>query len=172
VEAFRKTGVHRQTSPAVQLPKQATTPGVGSSLLPGGMPRRISWSAAGLEVWCPCLPEPTFSQLLEPETAQLYIEHRLVTTMMRADFGQTVQGTISLKAGRPVPVELKYSNSSAIMGPAWRWVGSLRSRHAGQGCSCGQAQSDMAIVSRQNKWAKAGQVTLSLPEIRTTLSQR
>ncbi|MEJ2245212.1 MAG: glycoside hydrolase family 3 C-terminal domain-containing protein [Acidobacteriota bacterium] len=37
--------------------------------------------------------------------------------MMRADFEQTVQGAIELRAGRPVPVEVKYSNSSKILGP-------------------------------------------------------
>jgi beta-glucosidase len=56
-------------------------------------------------------------------TTQLYVDHKLVTTMMRADFAQTVQGTIDLKVGRPVPVEVKYSNASTIMGavPSLGW---------------------------------------------------
>ena len=36
---------------------------------------------------------------------------------MRADFGQTVMGTVDLNARRPVSIELKYSNTSSILGP-------------------------------------------------------
>jgi beta-glucosidase len=83
----------------------------------GGMPRRIAWSAR----WTGSLMPPAAGDYLFSVTgvgtAQLYVDHKLVATMMRADFGQTVQGTINLKAGRAVPVELKYSNSSSILGP-------------------------------------------------------
>lgn len=36
--------------------------------------------------------------------------------MIRADFGETVQGAINLVAGKPVPIEVKYNNASSIMG--------------------------------------------------------
>jgi hypothetical protein len=35
---------------------------------------------------------------------------------MRADFGQTVQGAIQLKTGRPVPIAVKFSNATAVIG--------------------------------------------------------
>ena len=97
---------------------QAGTPGAAQAApAGGGMPRRTLWSAK----WTGILTPPSTGEYLfsvtGSGTAQLYVNHELVTTMMRADFGQTVQGTISLPAGKPVPIELKYSNASTILGP-------------------------------------------------------
>jgi beta-glucosidase len=84
----------------------------------GGAPmRRTAWSAR----WTGALTPPSTGTYLfsvtGAGTAQLYVDHKSVATIMRADFGQTVQGTIDLKAGRPVPIELKYSSASTILGP-------------------------------------------------------
>lgn len=38
-------------------------------------------------------------------TIQLYVNNTSVAAMMKADFGQTVQGAVRLKGGKPVPVE-------------------------------------------------------------------
>jgi beta-glucosidase len=92
----------------------APTPAAGNQ---PAMPRRSVWSAR----WTGTLTPPSTGTYLfsvtGSGTAQLYMDHILVTTMMRADFGQTVQGAIDLKAGKPVAVELKYNNASTIMGP-------------------------------------------------------
>jgi beta-glucosidase len=104
-----------QAAPPAAAPGAA--PGAVTPPAGGGMPRRIAWSAR----WTGSLMPPAAGDYLFSVTgvgaAQLYVDHKLVATMMRADFGQTVQGTINLKAGRAVPVELKYSNSSSILGP-------------------------------------------------------
>jgi beta-glucosidase len=36
--------------------------------------------------------------------------------MMRTDFAGTVQGAIDLKAGKPVPIEVKYNSASSVLG--------------------------------------------------------
>jgi beta-glucosidase len=108
-------GMFAQAAPPAAAPGAA--PGAVTPPAGGGMPRRIAWSAR----WTGSLMPPAAGDYLFSVTgvgtAQLYVDHKLVATMMRADFGQTVQGTINLKAGRAVPVELKYSNSSSILGP-------------------------------------------------------
>ena len=50
-------------------------------------------------------------------TIQLYVNDVAVATMMRADFGQTVQGVIALKAGKPAPIEVKFSSAASLMNP-------------------------------------------------------
>ena len=97
-------------------------------------------------------------------TAQLYVDHKLVTTMMRADFGQTVQGTIELKAGRAVPIELKYSNASTILGPglALGWQPPDPSMLARAVAAAKQA--DVAIVFAAEQMGEGqDKVTLGLP---------
>ena len=82
----------------------------------GGRGPRRAWSAR----WTGTLAPPAAGvyrfSLTGAGTAQLYVDNVAVATMMRADFAQTVQGAISLKPGRPVPIELKYSNVSAVLG--------------------------------------------------------
>jgi beta-glucosidase len=74
-------------------PKQASSPGAGAPPA-GDMMRRVSWSAR----WTGSLIPPATGEYIfsvaGAGTAQLYVEDKLVTTMMRADFGQTVQGAI------------------------------------------------------------------------------
>jgi beta-glucosidase len=128
------------------------------------MMRRSVWSAR----WTGTLTPPSSGSCLfsvtGSGTAQLYVDHKLVTTMMRADFGQTVQGTLDLKAGQPVPIELKYSNSSVIMGPglALGWQPPDPDMLAGAVAAAKQA--DMAIVFAAEQMGEGqDKVTLALP---------
>ncbi len=50
-------------------------------------------------------------------TIQLYVNNVNVATMMKADFGQTVQGAIQLNAGKPAPIEVKFSSAASLMNP-------------------------------------------------------
>jgi len=128
------------------------------------MPRRISWSARWTGSLVPPATGAYIFSVTGTGTAQLYIEHKLVTTMMRADFGQTVQGTISLNAGRPVPVELKYSNSSAIMGPGLALGWQPPDPDMLAKAVAAARQSDMAIVFAAEQMGEGqDKVTLSLP---------
>jgi beta-glucosidase len=97
-------------------------------------------------------------------TAQLYINHKVVATMMRADFAQTVQGTIDLNAGRPVPVEVKFSNASTIMGavPSLGWQPPDPDMRA-QAVAAAKA-ADVAIVFAAEQLGEGqDKVTLPLP---------
>jgi beta-glucosidase len=84
---------------------------------PPSRPPRTVWSARWTGTLTPPVEGSYLFSLTGSGTAQLYVDHKPVATMMRADFEQTVQGAIELKAGRPVPIEVKYSNSSKILGP-------------------------------------------------------
>lgn len=77
----------------------------------------VIWSARWTGILAPPSDGTYVFSLTGSGTAQLYIDNRPVATMMRADFEQTVQGTIELKAGKGVPIEVKYSNISKILGP-------------------------------------------------------
>jgi beta-glucosidase len=97
-------------APAAKAPQPGASP-------VGRMPRRSAWSARWTGILTPPSTGSYLFSITGAGTAQLYVDHKLVATMMRADFGQTVQGKIKLNAEKPVPIELKYSNSSMIMGP-------------------------------------------------------
>jgi len=84
---------------------------------PPSRPARFIWSARWTGTLTPPAEGTYLFSLTGSGTAQLYIDHKPVATMMRADFGQTVQGTIDLKARQPVSIEVKYSNASTILGP-------------------------------------------------------
>jgi beta-glucosidase len=96
--------------PSTSLPSAGRGGGRG----PGG-PQHY-WSAR----WTGTLDPPVSGaykfSLTGVGTAQLYVDHVAVAAMMRADFAETVQGMINLKSGRPVPIEVKYSNASAVLG--------------------------------------------------------
>lgn len=49
-------------------------------------------------------------------TAQLYVDNHAVVSLMRADFPMTSQGLVHLVGNRPVPIELKYSSASNLLG--------------------------------------------------------
>lgn len=113
-------GADRQPSPKSE-PSPEAAPGASQAKPPAGAPPsrppRIVWSARWTGTLMPPSEGTYLFSLTGSGTAQLYVDHKPVATMMRADFGQTVQGTIDLKARRPVPIEVKYSNASAILGP-------------------------------------------------------
>jgi beta-glucosidase len=128
------------------------------------MPRRTVWSAK----WTGTLTLPSAGtyvfSVTGSGTAQLYVDHKLVATMMRADFGQTVQGTIDLKGGRAVPIELKYSNASTILGPglALGWQPPKPEMLAEAVAAAKQA--DLAVVFAAEQLGEGqDKVTLGLP---------
>ena len=126
-------------------PKPAPTPGAGAPPAGGGTMRRIAWSAR----WTGSLMPPSTGDYLfsvtGSGTAQLYVDHKPVAIMMRADFAQTVQGMIYLKAGRAVPIELKYSNASMILGP---------------GLTLGWQQPDPGMLAKAVAAAKQSEVAI------------
>jgi beta-glucosidase len=130
----------------------------------GSGARRSSWSARWTGTLMPPVSGNYLFSITGSGTAQLFIDHINVATMMRADFGQTVQGAIYLKAGRAVPIELKYSNSSFIMGPGLElgW----HPPDAGMLAKAVEAakQSDIAIVFAAEQMGEGqDKITLALP---------
>ncbi|MCP5143992.1 MAG: glycoside hydrolase family 3 C-terminal domain-containing protein [Gammaproteobacteria bacterium] len=78
-------------------------------------------------------------------TAELYLDGKLVTTVQRADFPASTVGMIALDANRPVTVQIKYHNASAILGHGIRlgWqVPDERLQHA----VAAARQADVAVV--------------------------
>jgi beta-glucosidase len=49
-------------------------------------------------------------------TAQLYVDNKTVVSLMRADFPTTSQGLVDLAANHAVPIALKYSSASNLLG--------------------------------------------------------
>ncbi len=103
--------------PVPAAPGAKPAAGPGGAPGSGSAPRRTAWSARWTGSLIPPVTGDYVFSVTGSGTAQLYVDHEPVVAMMRADFGQTVQGTIFLKAGRAVPLELKYSNASSILGP-------------------------------------------------------
>jgi beta-glucosidase len=163
--SFPQGGAQPAGAPVADAaPNQVTTPGTGVPPAGGGMTRRIGWSARWTGSLVPPATGAYIFSITGTGTAQLYIEHKLVTTMMRADFGQTVQGTIHLKTGRPVPIELKYSNSSTIMGPGLALGWQPPDPDMLAKAIAAAKQSDMAIVFAAEQMGEGqDKVTLSLP---------
>lgn len=146
-------------------PSQPGTPGAAAGAPPaGGNMRRGAWSARWTGTLTPPVTGTYVFSITGSGTAQLYVDHKLVATMMRADFGQTVQGTISLKAGRPVPVELKYSNLSTIMGPGLALGWQPPDPDMLARAIAAAKQSDIAIVFAAEQMGEGqDKVTLALP---------
>jgi beta-glucosidase len=138
-------------------PKQSGPP-------PGAGMRRTPWSARWTGILSPPSSGIYLFSVTGSGTAQLYIDHKLVTTMMRADFGQTVQGIIALEAGRPVPIELKYSNLSSIMGPGLALGWKVPDPDMLAEAVTAAKQSDMAIVFAAEQMGEGqDKITLALP---------
>ena len=114
-EVMAAPGAPPAPPPAAAPPAGGRGPG-GRGGRGGGRGPQRTWSAR----WTGTLDPPTSGSykfsLTGTGTAELYVAHEAVATMMHADFAQTVQGTIPLKTGRPVPIEVKYSNASAVLG--------------------------------------------------------
>jgi beta-glucosidase len=156
-------------------PSQAGGPGASSAAAgrgaaggPGGggspFGARRAWSARWFGKLTPPSTGTYVFSVTGSGTTQLYVNHELVATMMRADFAQTVQGTIKLKAGVAVPIEIKYSNSSSIMGsaPALGWQPpdpDMRARAV-----AAAKAADVAIVFAAEQMGEGqDKVTLALP---------
>ncbi|MGA9883292.1 MAG: glycoside hydrolase family 3 C-terminal domain-containing protein [Candidatus Acidiferrales bacterium] len=81
----------------------------------GGMMRPL-WSAR----WTGTLTPPVSGiyrfSVTCGGTAQLYIDDKAIVSVIRADFPMTSQGLVHLVADRAVPVELKYSSTSNLLG--------------------------------------------------------
>lgn len=125
-EFYTKQGL---TPPAARGPggggAPAGAPGVAGRVGRGGGGRgaggfggaQTAWSARWLGTLTPPVTGTYRFSVTGAGTIQLYIDNRTVATMMRADFGQTVQGVIALQAGKPAPFEVKYSSASGLMNP-------------------------------------------------------
>ena len=138
-------------------------PGPGRGAGGGRGPQR-TWSAR----WTGTLDAPVSGtykfSLTGAGSAQLYVDQVAVAAMIRADFAETVQGTIHLDRGRPVPIEVKYSNASAVLGGGVRlgWQPPDPEMLAKAVAAAGQA--DVAIVFAAEQMGEGqDKVTLPLP---------
>ena len=81
-----------------------------------GAPSRPLWSA----LWTGTITPPVTGlyrfSITCGGTAQLFVDDKAVVSLMRADFPMTSQGLIHLVASRAVPIELKYSSASNLLG--------------------------------------------------------
>lgn len=82
----------------------------------GGSLSRPAWSAAWFGTLTPATTGTYRFSLACGGTAQFYVDNKAVVTVARADFPMTAQGLIHLVGGHPVPVELKYSSASNLLG--------------------------------------------------------
>jgi beta-glucosidase len=103
--------------------KAATEPGGQSKGAPagaasggGGGFMRPSWSARWTGELTPPVSGVYRFSVNCGGTAELYVDNRRVVTVMRADFPMTSHGLIRLEAGRAVPIALKYSSDSNLLG--------------------------------------------------------
>jgi beta-glucosidase len=139
-------------------------PAAGAPPAGGGMMRRVPWSAQWTGNVIPPSTGNYIFSITGSGTAQLYVDHKPVATMMRADFGQTVQGTIPLKAGRAVPIELKYSNASMILGPGLALGWQPPDPDMLAKAVAAAKQSDVAIVFAAEQMGEGqDKITLELP---------
>jgi beta-glucosidase len=82
-------------------PKAAGAKPSGKAPPPSPAMSRRVWSARWTGVLTPDSSGSHLFSITGSGTAQLYVDNKVVATMMRADFGQTVQGTIVLHSGHP-----------------------------------------------------------------------
>jgi beta-glucosidase len=153
---FSQTGAQPKSAPGAAS-KQPPSP-------PAGMPRRIAWSARWTGSFIPPSTGEYIFSVTGAGTAQLYVADKPVAVMMRADFGQTVQGIITLKAGIPIPIELKYSNSSVILGPGMALGWHPPDPDMRAKAVAAAKRSDVAIVFAAEQMGEGqDKVTLALP---------
>ncbi len=159
------TPVERKAAPPPDpSPKAAGAKPAAKTSPPGPAMRRRVWSARWTGTLTPDISGSHFFSITGSGTAQLYVDNKVVATMMRADFGQTVQGTIALEAGRPVPIELKYSNASFIMGPGLALGWQPPDPDMLAEAVAAAKQSDVAIVFAAEQMGEGqDKVSLALP---------
>jgi len=105
------------SAPLPQL--QGRTPGGGGAAQTGatdGGLRMPLWSARWVGKLTP--PSSGFYRFSVScgGTAKLYVDNKLAAQVMRADFPMTGQGVVHLIGGKAVPIELKYSSASNLVG--------------------------------------------------------
>ena len=136
----------RGTAPpgAPAPPPGSPTPARRAAQAGGGQPRTV-WSAR----WTGTLMPPATGvyrfSVTGGGTAQLYVNHQVVVTLGRADFPMTAHGLVQLAAGVPVPIELKYSSASNLLGREIR---------------LGWQPPDEAMLDEAAKAAKAADVAI------------
>jgi beta-glucosidase len=152
----------RATGAPLQV-NAAPVPGAPPAGQGGGRGPQRAWSAK----WTGTLTPPALGayrfSLTGAGTAQLYIDHVAVAGFMRADFVQTVQGMIQLTNTRPVSIEVKYTDSSAVLGNGvqlgWEPPGDMLSKAVATA-----KQADAAIVFAAEQMGEGqDKVTLPLP---------
>lgn len=133
----------------------------------GGMPGlgpQTAWSARWTGTITPPASGTYRFSLTGSSTIQLYIDNISVATMMKADFGQTVQGAIRLEGGKPVPIELKYSSLSGLFNPGITLGWEPPNPEMMNEAISAAKQSDVAIVFAAEQMGEGqDKVTLALP---------
>jgi beta-glucosidase len=148
-----------EVNPAPTPPPQRPPGGRG-----GGRGARRPWSVR----WTGTLNPPTSGRyrfsLTGAGTAQLYVDNVAVATIMRADFSQTVQGAIDLKSRRAVPIEVKFSNISAVLGAGVQLGWQPPDPEMMAKAVAAAKQADVAIVFAAEQLGEGqDKVTLPLP---------
>lgn len=146
-------------------PAAATTP-QPSAPAPagGGALRPPAWSAR----WTgSLLPKTTGVYRFSVRcggTAELYVDDRAVATVMRADFPMTAQGLIYLMAGHAVPIEMKYSSASNLLGQGLKLGWQPPDPEMIAKAVAAAAESDVAIVFAAEQMGEGhDKISLGLP---------
>lgn len=144
--------------------KPAAAKSKASAGQPPPRPDPVIWSARWTGILTPPSDGTYVFSLTGSGTAQLYIDNRPVATMMLADFEQTVQGTIELRAGKGIPIEVKYSNISKILGPGLTLGWQPPDPVALADAVAAAKRSDIAIVFAAEQMGEGqDKISLSLP---------
>jgi beta-glucosidase len=97
-------------------------------------------------------------------TAELYVNDRAVVSMMAVDMPRTSQGTIRLYANHPVPIELKYSSESNLLGRGIQVGWAPPDPRMMQQAVDAARQADVAIVFAAKSMGEGhDDITLELP---------
>ena len=141
------------------------TGGPGAGGFGGGMGgSQTAWSARWVGTLTPPATGAYRFSVTGASTIQLYVDDQTVATMMKADFGQTVQGVIQLKGGKPVPIEVKYSSASATMNPGITLGWEPPNPEMMNEAITAARQADLAIVFAAEQMGEGqDKVTLELP---------
>jgi beta-glucosidase len=164
VVARVEAGVKATAPPAELNPAPEPPPQPQPGARGGGRGPRRPWSVR----WTGTLNPPASGRyrfsLTGAGTAQLYVDNVAVATSMRADFSQTVQGAIDLKSRRAVPIEVKFSNISAVLGAGVQLGWQPPDPEMMAKAVAAAKQADVAIVFAAEQLGEGqDKVTLPLP---------
>ena len=130
----------------------------------GGRGPRPNWSATWTATLVPPADGTYRFSIAGGGTAQLYVDNRSVVSMMRADFGMVAHGAIALAAGRPVPIELKFSNDSNLTGQFLRLGWAPPDPALVRDAVAAARQADVAVVfAAELEGEGYDKLTLNLP---------